>query len=146
MAIDLKFKQDSSGNWDIDFANGDFELTNGLDTAIYMSVFCEKRASASQVSDPTSRRGHFTNDFNAVDGYEIGSLLWLYTTQAKNTESNLKLIEGDVYEGLKWMIEDEIISKIEVSATKSGSGINLEVGLINKLQKDSKYYNLFLAT
>ena len=137
MAIDLKFKQDSKGNWDIDFANGDFELTNGLDTAIYMSVFCEARASASQVSEPTNRRGHFTNIFNRVEGYQVGSLLWLYTTQSKNTESNLKLI---------WMIEDGLISKIEVTATKSGTGVDLNIGLINELQKDSKYYNLFLAT
>tara|TARA_R110000787_G_scaffold11537_1_gene38112 strand:+ start:4702 stop:5142 length:441 start_codon:yes stop_codon:yes gene_type:complete len=146
MAIDLKFKQDSKGNWDIDFANGDFELTNGLDTAIYMSVFCEARASASQVSEPTNRRGHFTNIFNRVEGYQVGSLLWLYTTQSKNTESNLKLIEGAVFNGLKWMIEDGLISKIEVTATKSGTGVDLNIGLINELQKDSKYYNLFLAT
>ena len=146
MAIDLKFKQDCKGNWDIDFANGDFELTNGLDTAIYMSVFCEARASSSQVSEPTNRRGHFTNIFNRVEGYQVGSLLWLYTTQSKNTESNLKLIEGAVFNGLKWMIEDGLISKIEVTATKSGTGVDLNIGLINELQKDSKYYNLFLAT
>ena len=44
------------------------------------------------------------------------------------------------------MIEDGLISKIEVTATKSGTGVDLNIGLINELQKDSKYYNLFLAT
>lgn len=146
MAIDIKFKQNSNNDWDIDFANGDFEMTNGLDTALYLSVFGEKRASSTQVSEPTSRRGHFTNDFNDVAGYEVGSLIWLYTYQAKNTSSNLSLIESSAYDGLKWLVEDQIISKVDVAATKLGNGVTLEIELINKLKQDSKYYNLFIAT
>ena len=146
MAIDIKFKQNSANQWDIDFINGDIEMTNGLDTALYLSVFGEKRALPSQVSEPTLRRGHFTNEFNDIKGYEVGSLFWLYTSQSKNTESNLSLIENSVYDGLKWMIQDKIVSKINITATKSGTGVNLEIDLINKLQKDSKYYNLFIAT
>jgi len=145
MAIDLKFKQDSNGDWDIDFANGDFELTDGLDSAVYMSVFCEKRASSSQVSEPNLRRGHFTNEFSKIEGYQIGSLFWLYTQQAKNTDSNLRLLEGAVSDGLAWMIEDNIFSKVKVKATRSISTIKLEIELINKLQKNSRYYNLFAA-
>ena len=114
MAIDLKFKQDSNGDWDIDFANGDFELTDGLDTAVYMSVFCEKRASSSQVSEPNLRRGHFTNEFSKKEGYQVGSFFWLYTEQAKNIDSNLRLIEGAIGDGLAWMIEDNIFSKTKV--------------------------------
>lgn len=146
MAIDLKFKQDSNGDWDIDFANGDFELTNGLDTALYLSVFAEKRASESQVSEPFLRRGHFTNQFSDIEGYEVGSLFWLYTNQARNTESNLRLLESAVSDGLKWMTEDKIISKANVAASKSGTGVTLDIGLINSFQKDSTYYNLFVAT
>jgi phage gp46-like protein len=146
MAIDLKFKQDSNGDWDIDFANGDFELTDGLDSAVYMSVFCEKRASSSQVSEPNLRRGHFTNEFSKIEGYQVGSLFWLYSQQAKNTDSNLRLLEGAVSDGLAWMIEDNIFSKVKVKATRSISTIQLEIELINKLQKNSRYYNLFAAT
>lgn len=145
MAIDLKFKQDSNGDWDIDFANGDFELTSGLDTAAYMSVLCEKRAS-SQVLEPNLRRGHFTNEFSKIQGYEVGSLFWFYTQQARNTESNLRLIEGAIDNGLAWMIEDKIFSKIEVSATKSNNKVEIKLDLISKLQKNSQYYNLLALT
>jgi len=103
-----------------------------------MSVFCDKRANS--LSEPTLRRGHFTNQFNLVSGYEIGSLLWLYTTQDKNTK--LSLIESSVNDGLKWMIDDNIISKAKVQATKSSSNVNLEIELLGKFS--SKYYNLFL--
>ena len=146
MAIDLKFKQDSNGDWDIDFANGDFELTDGLDTAVYMSVFCEKRASSSQVSEPNLRRGHFTNEFSKKEGYQVGSFFWLYTEQAKNIDSNLRLIEGAIGDGLAWMIEDNIFSKTKVQATRLNTEINLQIELVNKLQKNSQYYNLFAAT
>jgi phage gp46-like protein len=145
MTIDIKFKQ-IAGNWDIDFSNGDIEMTNGLDTALYLSVLGEKRASPSQVTEATLRRGHFTNEFNDVVGYEVGSLLWLYIKQAANSDKNLSLAQGAVYDGLKWMIEDKIVSKIDVVATRVKGGISFDINLINKLQKDSKYYNVFKAT
>ena len=146
MARDIKFKQNNQGQWDIDFVNGDFEMTQGLDTAVYLSVLGEKRASPSQVTEPTLRRGHFTNEFSDIEGYEVGSLLWLYTQQSKNTLSNLSLIESAVQDGLKWLVEDKIVSKVEVVATKQNTGVNIGINLINKLQKDSKYYDLFINT
>lgn len=141
MALDLKLNQ-TKGYWDLDIENGDFAKTNSLDTALYMSVFCEKRAN--QLSEPTLRRGHFTNQFSRVSGYEIGSLFWLYTSQAKNTMANLTLLENAVNEGLRWLIDDAIISKTNIKATKLNTQINLEIELINKLQSNSKYYNLFV--
>lgn len=141
MAIDFKLTQ-KKDYWDLDIENGDIAKTDSLDTALYMSVFCEKRSN--KVSEPTLRRGHFTNAFNSVAGYEVGSLLWLYTTQAKQTQSNLTMIETSVKDGLKWMIDDSIISKINVKATKQNTKVSIEVDLINKLQVNSKYYNLFL--
>jgi phage gp46-like protein len=141
MAIDFKLNQ-NKGYWDLDIENGDIAKTDSLDTAIYMSVFCEKRAN--QLSEPTLRRGHFTNQFNLVSGYEVGSSLWLYIEQAKQTDSNLSLIKSAINNGLRWLIEDDIISKTKVEATKNNTQINLEIELINKLQVNSKYYNLFL--
>jgi phage gp46-like protein len=146
MARDIKLFQDEDNNWDIDFENGDFALTDSLDTALYLSVFAEKRASETQVTVPLLRRGHFTNEFSLVEDYQIGSLFWLYSYQAKNTDSNLSLIEGTVNEGISWMIEDNIISDVEVTGAKKGSGINLEINLTNKSQSDSNYYNLFINT
>lgn len=146
MARDIKLLQDTNKNWDIDFDNGDFALTDSLDTALYLSVFAEKRASETQVTVPLLRRGHFTNEFSLVEDYQIGSLFWLYSDQAKNTQDNLSLIEGAVNEGISWMIEDNILSDVKVTGTKEGSGIGLEINLTNKSQNDSNYYNLFINT
>ncbi len=146
MAQDIELSQDETGNWDINFENGDFALTDGLDTALYLSVFAEKRASDTQVTVPILRRGHFTNEFSLIDNYQIGSLLWLYIDQAKNTDQNLSLIEGTVNEGLQWMLDDNIVSNIEVAGSKELGGVDLEINLTNKSQDDSNYYNLFINT
>ena len=77
MAIDIQFVQDEDGDWDIDFENGDFKLTDGLDTALYLSIFGEKRATSSEVAIPELRRGHFTNEFSSVENYQIGNTAWI---------------------------------------------------------------------
>ena len=146
MSSDIKLIQDEKGNWDIDFANGDFELTDSLDTAIYMSIFGEKRASSSEVTEPRLRRGHFTNEFSDKQGYEVGSKMWLFTKQAKNTESNLDSINGTLTDGLRWMIEDDITAKTVVKTTKTLSKIDIEINLTNKTKEDSNYFNMFVNT
>lgn len=141
MAIDLKIN-DAKGFWDLSVENGDLAKTDSLDTAIYMSVFCEKRAE--KINNQINKRGHFTNEFTPVTGYQVGSLLWLYTEQARNTDANLSLIQSSVKDGLKWLTEDKILSKVEVGATRTETGVNIDINLINKLQSNSKYYNLFV--
>ena len=147
MARDIKLIQDSdTGLYDIDFSNGDFDTTDGLDTAITMSIFNEKRATKTQVPEPSLRRGHFSNEFSDVEGYEVGSRQWLYTEQAKNSESNLSLLQSSIRDGLQWMIDDDIISNLEVTASKAGSKIDLEINLEGKTKDDAIHYNAFINT
>lgn len=130
----------------MDFENGDIANTKGLDSACYLSVFAEKRASSSEVSKPDLRRGHFTNEFSKVLNYQVGSLFWFYTSQRKLTTSILRDLERAISNGLNWMITDGLFSKITVAVTKVGGGITIDIGLINKLHENSKYFNLFVET
>lgn len=146
MARDIEFIQDDDGNWDIDFASGDFKMTDGLDTALYLSIFAEKRASASEVTVPQLRRGHFTDEFSSVEGYQMGNTSWIEIDQAKDTDSNVSLIESKWTEGLSWMIEDNIVAKTSVSAIKESGSITAEINLTNQSEQDSSYFNLFINT
>ena len=146
MARDIKLTQNSTTkNWDISFSNGDFALTEGLDTALYLSVLGEARASASQVPNPALRRGHFTNTFSRVEGYEIGSLLWHYS-QLPNTEQNRSLVEDSVSNGTKWLLDDSIVADINVEVERSREGYNITVNLTNQEQQQSNFYELFVKT
>ncbi len=146
MVRDVKLIQDSTGLYDIDFDNGDFDLTDGLDTAIILSIFAEKRASKTQIIEPLLRRGHFTNEFSQVENYEVGSKQWLFSEQVPNSESNLTLLENTIRDGLQWMVQDGIISNSTVSASKSNATINIDVNLTGKTKDDAINYNTFINT
>lgn len=146
MARDIKFIQDSDGYWDIDFENGDFKWTEGLDTAMYMSVLGEKRASQSQVKEPILRRGHFTNIFNEIENYQVGSLLWLYIDQSVNSASNATLAKSAIDDGLSWMIDDSILLDVETQIVRNGTLMTINIELISSLDSQSNYYDLFINT
>lgn len=137
---DIKLDK-SKGYWDISFEKNDIAKVSGLDTAIYMSVFCEKRATNSMVSNPVLRRGHFSNIF--YENYEIGSYAWYYSQQPK-TESNRSLLEDSIKQGLQWLIDDSIISEIDVTVSITKNGYNIDINTIADQQ--SNYYDLFIKT
>jgi len=146
MTQDIKLFQDGNNNWDISFENGDFSLTQGLDTSIYMSIFCEKRASNNEVSNSILRRGHFTNEFSRVENFEVGSKLWLYIEQARNTEQNTFLIEDSLKDGLRWLIDQNIVKDINISTNFKGSKLQINIEVIGKSQENTENYNLLINT
>jgi phage gp46-like protein len=127
--------------WTLDFENGDLAKTDSLDTAVYMSVLCEKRADVKKVANPLLRRGHFSSIFY---NYEVGSFLWFYAYQTNITSEVLESIKKAVSDGLKWFIDDKIMTKTKITtAQKKDSGIDIGIELFGK-KDDSKYYNLFV--
>jgi len=126
--------------WTLDTENGDLAKTDSLDTAVYMSVLCEKKADKNKVANPLLRRGHFSTLFY---NYEVGSFLWFYAYQKNITTQTLELIKKTITEGLKWFLDDKIMTKTEVLAKKKENGIEIDINLFGK-KDDSKYYNLFV--
>lgn len=143
MSRDIKLNQDK-GYFDISFKNGDIETIDSLETALYMSILSERRATGSEVPNSILRRGHFTNEFNDIRGYEIGSKLWLYTDNNINTEENEELLKGAIKDSLNWLIEDKICKEINIESTINKDSINLNIELVGESQDNSQYYNLFI--
>jgi phage gp46-like protein len=128
MPADVKLFQ-TKDYWDIDFQNGDIHLTDSLDTALYMSIFCETRAKANEIANALDRRGHFSNIFNEVEGYEIGSKFWLYTERARNTQQNAELIKMACSSGLQWLIDDNVIQGFKIDVMQKTTQIQLNITL-----------------
>ena len=146
MTQDIKLFQDQLTNqWDIDFENGDFALTEGLDTALYMSVLCEARANSTLVPNPILRRGHFSDIFSIQEGYQIGSVIWIYS-HLPNTEGNAELLKSALYDSIQWMIDDSIISQVIINVDRKVDGYDIQINLTNRPQEQANYYNLFVAT
>lgn len=110
---------------DYDFrldAQGDIETADQLDTALLMSLFCERRAAPSEMTHPELRRGWIGNE--ATPGFEIGSKLWLYE-QARITRTTLNGIQAEALDAMAWLVEDGIATKVEAAVEPDALTINL---------------------
>jgi phage gp46-like protein len=116
MTKDILLTKTSSGYYDIDFGRGEIIGAEGMDTAIIMSLFTNKRADESEVANPIDRGGNIMDELNNDPNFEIGSKLWLLR-QSRANQDTLNRAESYINECLQWMIEDNIAKNISVSCS-----------------------------
>lgn len=108
--------------WDLKVENGDFVGDEGLETAVSISLFTERRVSDEQLPDQeTNKKGWWGDMFPDVDQDQIGSRLWTLE-RAKRTTETLRLYEDYSREALQWLIEDGVADSVEVSAEYDSNG------------------------
>jgi len=142
---DLKLHQDANGNWDISFVNGDFALTESLETSFLITIFCQKRDDT--IEDPRSRGGWIGNELNN-DGFEQGSLLWtLY--QSNLDQDNINICENLLEDAFNWYIEKGIAKEININVQKTLDKEGL-TATITAIRNDNtefvQYYDLWINT
>jgi len=120
--IDVELNKDQ-GYYDISFENGDFKKIKGMDTAIWLSIFTDARASESQVTSPEDRRGSI-NDLN--NPVEMGSLNWLYE-QARLIRATVNGLMDTTKTCLSWLVDYGYAKNIETTAIREVN--KLEVGV-----------------
>ncbi len=126
-------------------SNGDFTLTDGIDTALLMSVFCEKRDESIEV--PENRGGWHGNEFGETS-YQIGSLLWT-KYQATLDDEIADDVDGILADGMQWLIDDNVLSDVEVAtiANSSENSVDSVISLFKNNNKDDvKFSNLLQST
>lgn len=105
-------------------SDGDILTDDFFDTALLMSLFCERRADASEVPESHRRRGWVGNE--STPDFEIGSKLWLYK-QARATRTALRGIETVALNGLQWFIDDDYAVNITTVAALISGSITLTI-------------------
>jgi phage gp46-like protein len=131
MAVDIHFNN-SADYYDFSFSNGDFVLTEGLDTALLMSVYVDKRAEASEMPAPATRRGWWGNLVGDYINYQIGSKLWLLS-QARKNNNTLNNAKTYAYDCLQWLIDDQYANRIEVTTSYLNNTLILNVKIYKGL-------------
>lgn len=96
--------------YDITFTDGDFTLTEGLITALMMSIFCEQRDEALEV--PQMRGGWAGNQFQSIEGFQQGSLIWTLYQSTANEDATTQA-QQFIEDGMAWLIEDGILKDVE---------------------------------
>lgn len=110
--------------------NGLLADDDGLVSAALISLFSDGRAHdddaipdvpPGQAGDP---RGWWADEYSSTPGDQIGSRLWL-NENAKQLPLVLTQDQERAQESLQWMLDDGLVSQIDVTATNPKSGTRL---------------------
>lgn len=143
MLKDLKLKQNEFGVYDFYFENGDFALESGLETAIIVSLFSDKRDD--EATDWKNKGGWVGNQLND-NGFEIGSLIWTLNRSNDDSETEI-LLEDYTRDALQWLLDNNYAKEIDVSIIKNLEGFIINITITNNNNiKENLAFDLFKQT
>lgn len=134
---------------DLAIANGDLVMDDGLDTAVLISLFTDRRADSDDpidTRDPFGARG-WAGDLLGLPGDRIGSRLWLLERATLPTDARFggaltaAMVQQYAVEALAWMIEDGVASSVTPKAwvpKGAGLGPSEAVQLVNWIAQGTK--------
>lgn len=96
----------------------------GLETAIVLSLFTDRRANADDELPGAlnQRRGWWGDTYAEVPGDRIGSRLWLLARE-KQLPVVLQRAREYALEALQWLIEDGVAREVTVQAEVVRTGV-----------------------
>jgi len=121
----------SVGSADLSLIDLDLASDAGLETAVGLSLGLDRRAEPDDVppsGDPTDRRGWWADQFADVEGDRIGSRLWLLD-RSVSTAENGRRAEEHAREALQWMLDDRVVSGIDVTIELTAQALFIGVTL-----------------
>ncbi len=98
---------------DLSIVANDIETDEGLETAILISLFTDRRAEPSDILPTGSidRRGWWADEFNESPGDRIGSRLWLLE-RSKAEQSVVDRAQEYGREALQWLLNDKVVESL----------------------------------
>lgn len=101
---------------DLSVKNNDLETDDGLETAVIVSLFTDRRIEATDIIPDGSddRRGWWGDSFPAITGDLIGSRLWLLSRE-KQLPIVLTRAEEYTREALQWLLDDRVSDRVDVT-------------------------------
>lgn len=141
--IDLALEQKEDKTFDLVIEDGDLKSLNSFDTAILISILTERRANATEQPVNSLRRGWWGNVLSAIEGFEIGSKLWILK-QARKTQDSLNRAKDFTFDSLNWLVEDGFLSGLDVTTNFTNDGLNININFIRSNNSvDSKNFVLW---
>jgi phage gp46-like protein len=111
--VDLRLSSPGGADIDLELANGDLVMDQGLATSVLASLWTDGRASSEDgLAVEDDPRGYWADR----PGDRWGSLLWL-TERSKMLEETLREAEAYASESLEWMRARGIASNIKAAAS-----------------------------
>ena len=123
MYIQIAFT-DLSKYFDLALSGADLTADDGLETAVIISLFSDRRADDDDAIPDGSndRRGWWGDTYADIEGDKIGSILWLLS-RSKQVPDVARQAKGHIEEALSWMIEDGVTQSVSVVCEWYATGI-----------------------
>ena len=121
----------TTGDADLSLIDSDLASDRGLQTAVILSLFTDRRAEVDDKppsGDDRDRRGWWADQFLEVEDDRYGSRLWLLDRAKRTRETELRAKEY-VTEALAWMLEDRVVSSIDVTIETTARALLIGVEL-----------------
>jgi phage gp46-like protein len=96
----------------------DFSSTDGLETAVFLSLFLDRRLEDGDTPPDNGQdlRGWWADDFATIPNDKIGSRLWLLARSKQEQEILTQAVDYSK-EALQWLIDDTVAASIAVTAS-----------------------------
>lgn len=130
--------EDHAGDWLV--SGSSLAVDDGLETAIVISLFTDRRANDDDVlPSGTDRRGWWGDTFAEVAGDRIGSRLWLLSRE-KQVPEVLRRAKEYAEEALQWLIEDGVARAVTVTTEIVSTGVlGLQIEVVRSGRPVAQY-------
>lgn len=125
---DLYVNRDSDGIYDFVIEDGDLKKTAGMDSAIFVSLFTDRRANPDEVGDPMKRRGWCGTQNTPDRQGNRGSGIWLYE-QRRLTPETTEGVRMEAHQSLYWMVTDRLAKQFEIEANPAPENRSLVINI-----------------
>lgn len=135
---DARFIFDAQdGHADVAIVNRDLSRDDGLETAITVSLFSNKRAEEDdELPDADGTREGWFGDALLTNGDTIGSKLWLLS-RSKFNDDLLNDAQQFSLEALQWMIDDGVAGEINVTVERVMVNAFVDIAGVTKVDQSA---------
>lgn len=118
----------------LDVLKADLLASDSLQTAVVLSLLCDRTASESDVPAGEDRRGWWADAFAQNQSDKFGSRLWLLAREKRTPETTMRA-RSYIIEALQWLIDDGLATAVDATVFAAGTDwlvaqvqINLKAG------------------
>lgn len=116
---------------------------DGLETAVLLSLFTDRRVAQSEVPDgDESKRGWWGDLVSDIPGDQIGSKLWILE-RSKLLNATAQATQTRAEQALAWMIEDGVAESVGVVVTIDGQVMNIKVSIKKPDDAANSLFSMF---
>jgi phage gp46-like protein len=114
---DLALRVTDAGTLDLEVCCNDLATTDGLESAVAISLFTNMRApDDAELPAGADRGGCWMDSYPDISGDATGSLLWLLSRE-KQTEETRQRAERYARNALQWLLDDRVASAVAIAAS-----------------------------